>query len=357
MVSIIARPTKSVRESVPAASGWRAMASMAAAIDRPSARAGPMEPIETASTAPTMLMSLMSMRPPLASFASADGGADEDGCEHGEDVGLHEPDQELQHHERDRHEQAGERQDQRDHELAAHHVAEQAHHQGEGPRHLGNDIERQHDELRLGETGEVAERAQRSDAEVMHRDVDDEGERSRRLELAGRRFHARQQPREIGHRQEQEQRADERQERTAALADDLVDLAKDSRDDQLHHRLAPPRAALESAGREPGRKRERQHDGPSRHHRSRHLQRAEAEQEDVAEGRIAHQPALLATLRATKRAARKPKRDASSGRTPSLAAIAKAATAAARRAMVRPAAAASPPPWRNRATFRPSIAK
>ena len=37
MVSIIARPTNSVREIVLADSGWRAMASIAAATARPSA--------------------------------------------------------------------------------------------------------------------------------------------------------------------------------------------------------------------------------------------------------------------------------------------------------------------------------
>ena len=41
MVSIIASPTNKVREMVPAASGWRAMASMAAATARPSPSAGP----------------------------------------------------------------------------------------------------------------------------------------------------------------------------------------------------------------------------------------------------------------------------------------------------------------------------
>ena len=54
MVSIIARPTNKVRDKVAAASGWRAIASMAAATARPSARAGPMAPNDTAIAAAAM---------------------------------------------------------------------------------------------------------------------------------------------------------------------------------------------------------------------------------------------------------------------------------------------------------------
>ena len=57
VVSIMARPTNSVREMVLAASGWRASASMAAATERPSASAGPMAPKDTAKAAQTMLTS------------------------------------------------------------------------------------------------------------------------------------------------------------------------------------------------------------------------------------------------------------------------------------------------------------
>ncbi|MNY60590.1 hypothetical protein D3C86_1971640 [compost metagenome] len=55
MVSIIARPTNRVRDRLPAASGWRAMASIAAATARPSASAGPMAPKLTATAAAMML--------------------------------------------------------------------------------------------------------------------------------------------------------------------------------------------------------------------------------------------------------------------------------------------------------------
>src|SRR3546814_4062977 len=53
----------------------------------------------------------------LASFDAADRGADKDGCEHGEDVGLHETQQDLEGHERDRHEEPGERSEEHTSEL------------------------------------------------------------------------------------------------------------------------------------------------------------------------------------------------------------------------------------------------
>src|SRR5579859_833280 len=101
MVSIIARPTNNVREIVPAASGWRAMASIAAATARPSASAGPMAPNETAIAAAKMLtISVQFMTFPFRcgrSF-SADGTADEHHGKHGEDVGLDAADQQLKRH-------------------------------------------------------------------------------------------------------------------------------------------------------------------------------------------------------------------------------------------------------------------
>ena len=84
------------------------------------------------------------------------------------------------------------------HELAAHDIAEEPHHEREGARHLGDDVERQHDELRLGEAREIAERALGAHAEIMHRNEDDERQRGRRLELAGRCLDARQHAGEIG---------------------------------------------------------------------------------------------------------------------------------------------------------------
>src|SRR6516162_6202674 len=102
IVSIIARPTNSVREIVPAASGCRAIASIAAATERPSAKAGPIDPMETASAAAAMLMSLTSMTH-LLSLKRIDGGPNEDRGKNGEDVGLHQPDEDLEGHQWDGH--------------------------------------------------------------------------------------------------------------------------------------------------------------------------------------------------------------------------------------------------------------
>ena len=54
--------------------------------------------------------------PPLA---AADAGADEDRREHREDVGLDQADKDLERHQRDRHEQPGQRQYRGDRELPA----------------------------------------------------------------------------------------------------------------------------------------------------------------------------------------------------------------------------------------------
>src|SRR6516165_2192254 len=157
MVSIIARPTKSVREIVPAASGCRAIASIAAATDRPSARAGPIEPIETASAATIVLISFMSIENSSAPLGGVNRGADEHRGERGEDVGLHQTDKDLEGHQRDRHKQPGKPHDERNDKLAAHDVAEEPYHQREGAGYFGDNVERQHDRLGLGEARQISE--------------------------------------------------------------------------------------------------------------------------------------------------------------------------------------------------------
>src|SRR5208337_4269719 len=210
MVSIIARPTNSVREMVPAASGCRAMASMAAATDRPSASAGPIEPMDTAMAAPMMETSFASMNTPLGFLCAADGGADEHSRKHGENVRLHDADENLERHERNRHEQPRQSHDERNHELSAHHVSEQTHHERERARHFGKDIERQHDELRFGESGEIAPKSLGSDAVVVHGKEHDERERGWGLDGARRRLYAGQHAGEVRHRDKNEQSAEQR---------------------------------------------------------------------------------------------------------------------------------------------------
>src|SRR5690348_4188208 len=102
MVSIIASPTKSVRESGPCDSGWRAMASSAATMARPSASAGTMAPIETAAVAQMMLSPCSVM---ASTFLDGPHGrSHEQRCQDRKDVSLDEPDEDAERQERNRHE-------------------------------------------------------------------------------------------------------------------------------------------------------------------------------------------------------------------------------------------------------------
>src|SRR5271157_6579363 len=170
MVSIIARPTKRVREIVPAASGWRAIASIAEATALPSPRPGPIAPRPTASAAEKMLTAWMRSFTSCRSLSRgvagrlgplAHGGADENGRENREDVSLHRAGQQIERHQRDRHEEAGERENDANDEDAAHHVAEQAHDQGESAGELLDDVERNHHPGRLGVSRQIPPQAPR----------------------------------------------------------------------------------------------------------------------------------------------------------------------------------------------------
>src|SRR5512146_3024244 len=127
MVSIIARPTNNVRDKAPAASGCRAIPSMAAAMARPSASAGVIEPTATPTTAPIMLsIRTVTVGPPsLRDYA--DTATDIDRGKDTEDICLHQPDQDPECHEWNRHQQSGERHDDCHHKFSAHDVAEQTH--------------------------------------------------------------------------------------------------------------------------------------------------------------------------------------------------------------------------------------
>ena len=155
----------------------------------------------------------------------------------------------------------------------------------------------------------------------MHRDEDDQRQRRRGLELAGRRLDARQDPGEIGGDEKDEQRAEQRQERPRVLADDLVDLTHDAGDDQLQHRLAPVRAAGRG-GASPASEAKARHrdDRPGRHHRPGDGERAEMEQDRAGERRRGHHAVLRAARNASARASRKPRKAVSSGSAPSRAA-------------------------------------
>src|SRR3569832_2015030 len=108
IVSTMARPTNSVRDSGPCDSGWRAIASWAAAIARPSAKAGTMAPTETAAVA-QMILSISTVTDHSAFLDRADGSANEHGRQDCKDVRLYDTDQDVQRHEGQSDEQARER--------------------------------------------------------------------------------------------------------------------------------------------------------------------------------------------------------------------------------------------------------
>src|SRR3546814_20925803 len=153
----------------------------------------------------------------LASFDAADRGADKDCCEHGEDVGLHETQQDREGHERDRHEEPGEREHECDHELPTHHVAEEAHHEREGARHLREEIERQHDELRFCEAREIAKKALGAHAEVVDRNEHNECKRGWGLYLSGGGVSGRQYAGECGQHAKEAQRTAPREDPPGTL--------------------------------------------------------------------------------------------------------------------------------------------
>jgi hypothetical protein len=120
------------------------MASIAAATARPSASAGPIAPKDTATAAAIIL-----------------NGAD----------------QEFDPHERNRHQQPGEGEDDADDEGAAHDVSEQAHDERECAREGLHNVERDHDESGLREGLQIPDKPAGPDAKIDHGEEHDEGER------------------------------------------------------------------------------------------------------------------------------------------------------------------------------------
>ena len=124
-------------------------------------------------------------------FSFADHAGNEDHRQDGEDIGLHGTCQEIERHQRDRHEEPGERQHDADHEDPAHHVAEQTDEQREGAREGFDEIERNHDWVGRRKGREIAANTARADAEPDHPDEDNERQRGVGLDV-GRRRHRRQ---------------------------------------------------------------------------------------------------------------------------------------------------------------------
>src|SRR4051812_12019096 len=127
--SIMARPMNSVRLMRSARSGWRAMASSAESTDRPWASAVPIDPIATANPATTIdtTASMVCVSKIFSSFLRPDGGGQVHGREYRENIRLHDPSQYRQHHDRHRHQQARDRQQDGDDEFLTDDVPEQAH--------------------------------------------------------------------------------------------------------------------------------------------------------------------------------------------------------------------------------------
>src|SRR6185437_1515066 len=349
MVSIMASPTNRVREIVPAASGWRAIASIAAATERPSPSAGPIEPIETATAAAMMLMTFASIgllskllhrccrardRFGLIRFATH-CGADENGGEHKEDVRLHDADQKLERHERDRYEKPGKREHERDQEFPTHDVAEEAHHQGEGARDLRKHVEGQHDELRLSEDAEISQEPPGAHAEPVHGEEHDEGERRRCLDPAGGCLDTRHHAADVCREQEDEECPEERQQGSRVLADHLPDLTLDAAHHELEDRLSPGRLWAQAPRQEPRAYRKHRHDAPGGHDGSSYQKRAHVEDNCGGKRRALCHGALLAARTAICRAARKPRNAARNGHAPARTASPKKSTAAASRANVQ----------------------
>ena len=79
----------------------------------------------------------------VSAFANRAG--DEHHRQDRENIGLHRAGQQIERHQRDRHQQAGQRQHDADHEHAAHDIAEQPDQQRKRARDALDEIQRDHD--------------------------------------------------------------------------------------------------------------------------------------------------------------------------------------------------------------------
>ena len=76
--------------------------------------------------------------------------------EDGEDVRLEQSDQDIERHQRHRHEKARERDEKRHDQVPRHHVPEQAHGEGERTRELRDHVERREKRVRAEVPEQVA---------------------------------------------------------------------------------------------------------------------------------------------------------------------------------------------------------
>jgi hypothetical protein len=142
---------------------------------------------------------------------SFDGAANEDHSENGEDVGLDSPDQHLDTHERNRHDQTGKRKNDADDEGATHDIAEQAHDKRERARERLHDVQRDHEKAWLGKRLQIARKPTGADTEPDHREEDDRRECGVSFDARCRRLNARDERRPVSGQYEQEERSDQRE--------------------------------------------------------------------------------------------------------------------------------------------------
>src|SRR6476646_8216833 len=96
-----------------------------------------------------------------ASFGNC--GADKDHRKNREDVGLDRAGQQIESHERNRYQEACQREYDSYNEHAAHDVAEQSDNERERARNLLDEIQWNHDPARFGESGQIAAESASSD--------------------------------------------------------------------------------------------------------------------------------------------------------------------------------------------------
>ena len=166
----------------------------------------------------------------------------------------------------------------RDDEHAAHHVAEQPHQQRKRARDGLDHVERQHQPRRFGEAARASRRTPRArmpNTAIATNTI----ERQRRVgfQMRGRRLDAGDQRRPVRGKNEQEQRADQRQIRPRVGAHGVADLPGGGVDQHFQHRLRGGGVQRQAARQQPGTTGQHRHDAPGDQHRRGDRHRAEME--------------------------------------------------------------------------------
>ncbi|KFB71679.1 MAG: hypothetical protein AW09_003174 [Candidatus Accumulibacter phosphatis] len=122
----------------------------------------------------------------------------------------------MQHEHRYRHQQPRNQEDQQRGHFEAHDVAEQAHGQRDGAGELAEQMKRQEDRAGDQIVAQIILQAFAADAEPVHRDKNQTGQRGGGRQVTGRRMQARHDPGHIGDGDEQPEGADERQQQAGS---------------------------------------------------------------------------------------------------------------------------------------------